>query len=235
MARIGCELVRDLPVGRRLLDHPGSAIFFRPRLFADTSRHHPVIQTGLRYPSKGSTHPCDMLLQPGSCVPLPKVRLPLMSLMNMVGKPRSHGVMHFESADVHARPRIDSRLLEDASDRALAVDALELAFRLAQTKPMRSVGALLWPRPRVFRKRAAIEGMIRSLCDSGYHPSGTAPMGAESDPLAVTDSHGRVLGLHGLIVADASLMPTIPSSNINLPTLMIGERIGTWLRDDAEA
>jgi choline dehydrogenase-like flavoprotein len=59
-------------------------------------------------------------------------------------------------------------------------------------------------------------------------------MGAESDPIAVTDSHGRVLGLHGLSVADASLMPTIPSSNINLPTLMIGERIGAWLRDGAD-
>jgi choline dehydrogenase len=231
VARIGCELVRDLPVGRRLLDHPGSAIFFRPRLFAATSRHDPVIQTALRYSSQGSTHPSDMLLQPGSCVPLPKLRLPLMSLMNMVGKPRTHGVMHFESADLHAKPRIDSRLLEDAHDRAIAVDALQLSFRIAQTKPMRAVGALLWPGPWVLKKRAALDAMIRSLCDSGYHPSGTAPMGLESDPIAVTDGHGRVLGVHGLTVADASLMPTIPSSNINLPTLMIGERIGTWLRD----
>ena len=49
-----------------------------------------------------------------------------------------------------------------------------------------------------------------------------------------TDAHGRVRGVLGLTVADASLMPTIPSSNIHLPTLMIGERIGGWLRDSAD-
>jgi choline dehydrogenase len=43
-----------------------------------------------------------------------------------------------------------------------------------------------------------------------------------------------VRGVGGLLVADASLMPSIPSSNINLPTLMIGERFGEWLRDGRE-
>ena len=59
-------------------------------------------------------------------------------------------------------------------------------------------------------------------------------MGADGDPDAATDSHGRVRGVLGLTVADASLMPTIPSSNIHLPTLMIGERIGCWLRDSTD-
>jgi choline dehydrogenase-like flavoprotein len=49
--------------------------------------------------------------------------------------------------------------------------------------------------------------------------------------LAVTDGRGRVRGVSGLFVADASLMPTIPSSNTHLPTLMIGERMAEWLRD----
>jgi choline dehydrogenase len=57
-------------------------------------------------------------------------------------------------------------------------------------------------------------------------------MGAEDDPLAATDERGRVRGVEGLLVADASLMPTIPSGNIHLPTLMIGERFGEWLRDE---
>jgi choline dehydrogenase len=56
-------------------------------------------------------------------------------------------------------------------------------------------------------------------------------MGPDDDPAAATDGHGRVRGVDGLYVADASLMPTIPSSNTNLPTLMMGERFGEWVRE----
>ena len=56
-------------------------------------------------------------------------------------------------------------------------------------------------------------------------------MGPDADPRAVTDGRGRVRGVEGLYVADASLMPTIPSSNTNLPTLMIGERMAEWLAE----
>jgi len=69
------------------------------------------------------------------------------------------------------------------------------------------------------------------VCDSGYHPCGTVPMGADGDPDAATDGRGRVRGVDGLFVADASLMPTVPTSNIHLPTLMIGERFGEWLKE----
>jgi choline dehydrogenase len=55
-------------------------------------------------------------------------------------------------------------------------------------------------------------------------------MGDERDEHAVVDFHGRVRGVDGLVVADASIMPTIPTSNLNLPTIMIGERFGEWLR-----
>ena len=57
-------------------------------------------------------------------------------------------------------------------------------------------------------------------------------MGADDDPIAVTDARGRVRGVQGLHIADASLMPTIPTSNTNVPTLMIGEKMGEWLRDE---
>ena len=56
-------------------------------------------------------------------------------------------------------------------------------------------------------------------------------MGPDDDTYAVVDQYGRVRGATGLLVADASIMPTVPSSNTNLPTLMIGERFGEWLRD----
>jgi choline dehydrogenase len=232
--RLGCELVADVPaVGRKLLDHPGTAIFLRPRFGSGTSRHDPLIQTVLRYAAEGSNHPSDMLLQPGSKVNLARVDLPLVSLMCAVGKPRQHGVLRFTSASPHVKPTIESLLLEDAHDRSLAVDAMLLAYRLAQTKPLRELAAHFWPSQRVLRDRARTDAWIRSSCDSGYHPSGTVPMGSERDLDAATDAHGRVRGVEGLLVADASLMPTIPSSNIHLAVLMIGERMGCLLRDGA--
>ena len=58
-------------------------------------------------------------------------------------------------------------------------------------------------------------------------------MGTEDDPSAVVDQHGRVFGVEGLHVADASIMPTIPRANINIPSIMIGERFGEWFREEA--
>lgn len=229
VARLGCELVQPLPaVGQRLLDHPGTAIFLRPRFFAPTNRRDPLIQTVLRYPS-GSAHPSDMLVQPGSKLPLPRVDVPLLSVMAAIGKPRGTGTLHFPSADPNASPQIVSQLLENTHDRELAVDAMQLAHRLTQTKAMRALAAPLWPSAGTLRDRARTSAWILRACDSGYHPCGTAPMG--SDPArAVTDARGHVFGITGLYIADASLMPTIPSSNIHLPSLMIAERISEWLR-----
>jgi 5-(hydroxymethyl)furfural/furfural oxidase len=55
-------------------------------------------------------------------------------------------------------------------------------------------------------------------------------MGLPSDPMAVVDQHGRVHGLSGLRVADASIMPDCPRANTNVATMMIGERIADSMR-----
>jgi 5-(hydroxymethyl)furfural/furfural oxidase len=54
-------------------------------------------------------------------------------------------------------------------------------------------------------------------------------MGADGDRMAVTDGTGKVRGLDGLFICDASIMPTIPCANTNLPTIMIAEKIATGL------
>ena len=63
---------------------------------------------------------------------------------------------------------------------------------------------------------------LRENCNSSYHPNGTCKMG--NDSMAVVDPECRVYGINGLRVADASIMPIIPSCNINCPTMMIGEK-----------
>jgi len=238
--RIGVELVADNPgVGSRLLDHPGSAIFFVPRYqHLVPSYSHPVIQGVIRYRSALRSLPdTDMQLQAGSMLAIQvkrrTVKLPLVSLMAPVGKPRGVGRIRYLSADPHAKPRVESMLLEDPRDRAQAIEAMQLCGRLAGTKALRKLARPVWPSRKTLDDFSKASDWIRKSTDSGYHPSGTVPMGPDSDPMAACDGRGRVRGVKGLVVADASLMPTIPSSNINIPTLMMGERFGAWLRDNA--
>jgi choline dehydrogenase len=124
-------------------------------------------------------------------------------------------------------------MLVDRDDLSRAVDALTLAYEIARTAPMRELGWFVWPTERTLMRREALERWITRSCGSGYHPCGTAPMGPEGDVSAAVDGRGRVRGVEGLVVADASIMPTIPSVNTNLTALMIGERFGEWLRDGA--
>jgi choline dehydrogenase len=186
----------------------------------------------MRYTSARSSSVGDMQIQPGAFVPLSHMLVtPLVSIMCCVGKPRGHGRLQWKSADPRVLPWIESAFLEDAADRACAVEAMELAYELSRQRAMRGMIYYLWPGEKVLRNRKAIEAWIPRSTGSGYHPCGTVPMGAEGDPEAALDGRGRVRGMTGLWVADASIMPTIPSANTNLATLMIGERFGAWFRD----
>jgi choline dehydrogenase len=220
--RLGVALVRDLPaVGARVLDHHGAAIFFLPSLGV-VDLDDPLIQTLYRYTSDGSPYANDMQIQAGSLLPFPWVTIPIVSLMCVVGKPVGSGEIDWESADPHAKPRILSHVLERDDDRNRAIAALRRAYEIAQTAPMRSLARMVWPRKKtLFSDR--MHDAIRHACDSGYHPCGTVPMHD------AVDARGRVHGTANLYVADASIMPTIPSANTNLTCLMIGERFGEWM------
>jgi choline dehydrogenase len=214
-------------VGARLLDHPGFAFFQRPRL-GKSHREAPLIEVVLRHRVRVGDHGSYVQLQAGSSVPIPGINLPLFSIMATLGKNVGHGQIHWRSLEPGRRPVIDSRLLEDDRDRALAVEAMVMAIELSQTAPMRSLAVNLWPIRR--RQRAHIDGWIRKVCDSGYHPCGTVPMGPDASPDAACTGRGQVRGVEGLFVADASLIPAIPSSNTHLPVLMMAERMSGWFR-----
>jgi choline dehydrogenase len=230
--RLGVDLVHHAPgVGARLLDHPGLAIFFLPHTRGMSSTNHPIIQTVCRYTSTSSDCPDDTQLQPDSWVPLPHLPVPAVTLATALGKPRGHGRLRFLSARADARPRIETALLAEEEDRGRAREALRWIGRLANTKAISALARPIYPSRSPFGDNGEFRGALEQITGSGYHPCGSAPMGADADPFAVTDGRGRVRGVHGLFIADASLMPTIPSSNTNVPTLMIGERMGEWLRD----
>ncbi|HEV2336782.1 MAG TPA: GMC oxidoreductase, partial [Stellaceae bacterium] len=78
---------------------------------------------------------------------------------------------------------------------------------------------------QLMRDDEALEDFIRKAAIGVWHASCTCRMGAENDPMAVTDSEGRVRGVSALRVVDASLFPAVPCANTNFPTLMTAEKI----------
>jgi choline dehydrogenase len=226
------EVVAESPgVAARLLDHPGFAVFFMTKSWR-TNRRDPLMQTAMRYQSRDG-QPNDMLMQPGSVIAFPSLQLNGFSIMSALGKPKGYGTIRWESARTDAKPVVENRFLEHPQDRGRAVEAIERMRDLASQPCMSKLAWHLVPLKSRLRSAELIDGWIRRMTDSGYHPCGTLPMGVAEDPMAVCDGRGRVRGVEGLRVGDASLMPSIPASNIHLPTLMIGERMGEWLRDES--
>jgi 5-(hydroxymethyl)furfural/furfural oxidase len=79
----------------------------------------------------------------------------------------------------------------------------------------------------------ALERFLDDGVSGVWHASGTCRMGRVDDPGAVCDSAGKVYGVEGLRVCDASVFPTIPCANTNVPVLMVAERIADLVRSGA--
>lgn len=228
--RLGIEAHTVLPgVAHRLLDHPGFAMFFRTRGTGQVDPSSPLIQTVLRCSSGEGPWAHDLQLQAGSHVPVGHRTIKAVSLMAMLGKTEGHGRIRWPSVALGGKPVVESRFHMHPGDRRRAVIAMELIRDLGQHAQLKALGGHLCPPSWSISSRAGINRWLPYLTDSGYHPSGTAPMGADDDPLAVTDGRGRVRGVSGLTIADASLMPTIPTGNIHLTVLMVAHRIAGWL------
>ena len=77
---------------------------------------------------------------------------------------------------------------------------------------------------------AYLEALVRKTAINVYHPVGTCKMGAADDPAAVVDPELRVRGIAGLRVADASVLPFVPSGNTHAPCVMVGEKAADMIR-----
>jgi choline dehydrogenase len=152
----------------------------------------------------------------------------VFSISPSVCRPRSRGAVRLASGDPLAAPRIDANLLGDADDVRRLVAGVKLAHRLLEHPAVAPhVRRRLSPGPTTHDDDALADFVRRdaSIC---YHATGTCRMGADDG--AVVDAQLRVRGVRGLRVADASVMPSIPSGNLNAPATMIGERAAAFLR-----
>jgi choline dehydrogenase len=150
-------------------------------------------------------------------------------------RPTSRGSIHIESPDPHAPPLIAPNYLSTDYDRHVAANALRLTRRivsspaLARYAPEEILPGLAFQTEDELVKAAGAVGTTI------FHPVGTCRMGMPDDPGSVVDSRLRVIGVQGLRVVDASIMPTITSGNTNSPTLMIAERASDMIREDRRA
>ena len=137
-------------------------------------------------------------------------------------RPSSRGTVRAASSDPAAAPLIDPNYWSEPSDRVNAFKGLALArdiMRQDALKPFIAREAL--PGAGVVTD-AALFDYACANAKTDHHPVGTCRMG--NDALAVVGADLKVRGIEGLRVADASVMPRIPSCNTNAPTLMIGEK-----------
>jgi len=152
-----------------------------------------------------------------------------------VTRGRSRGTVRLRSRDFRDRPRVDPRYFTDPEDHDLRVmlAGIRLARRIAEQAPLDGwIARELAPGPDATSDEALTEYVLRTH-NTVYHPAGTARMGAPDDAQAVLDPRLRVRGVHGLRVADASVMPFLPAINPNITCMMIGEKAADLLAEDA--
>jgi choline dehydrogenase len=95
------------------------------------------------------------------------------------------------------------------------------------SRPQRAVDAFA-----ALESTSVAANYVRRTVSHYVHPVGTARMGPVGDPGAIVDQYGRVRGVEGLRIADASIVPNVPRANTNLTCIMIGERIAEWMRGE---
>jgi len=222
LARHAIPVVEGLPVGEALLDHHGTGIGWERTAALDRETAGHVARTGPLFRPHAFVKAASTACAPGSWdIHLLSWASPSddgsgydagMSVFHL--KPRSTGRVRLRSRDPAALPVVERGFRRVPSDLDVVVEGLELARELAGQPPLtRLLG------PEVAPGSEELPSYVRRTLRNYFHPAGTCGIGR------VVDDRGRVLGIDGLVVADASVMPTIPRANTNLTTVAIAERL----------
>ena len=215
LRRLGIEVVEDLPVGEGLADHPGVGVEWSPAA-AHLPAEGPAFATSLLVRARSADCPegtWDLHF------------LPWLeeaddgwhtSVVVYLLKPDSRGSVTLRSADPQVPPSIDHGFLSEPLDLERLASGVDLMRSLAEAA---GCGRELRP-----GTQSPLDVYLRREVRGIFHPTGTCAIGT------VVDNHGAVLGVDGLVVADASIMPTIPRANTNLSTVAVAERIADLLR-----
>ena len=153
---------------------------------------------------------------------------PMMPVaMNLVEQ-KSRGRIYLNSTDPRELPVVDDGMLQHPDDVADIRTVMHFVHDFMQHDLMRPYyGKLILP-----TEDEDWAEFAQSTYDSHHHGSGTCMMGLASDPMAVVDNRLKMHGMDNLYVADASIIPTVPHAATNVTSIMIGERLSDFVRED---
>ena len=224
IAALGLRCEANLPnVGKNLSDHP----WVPSPLSVTVPTGGPGFQAVLTWHSTGADPSGPPDLQIFAQGPFNNDGRAIASLCAVVLKPRSRGCVALRSLEPAAPPLIDLGLLTNGDDLRRICDAVRHARRLLSAPQFKAIAEQDYPSDHG-QNDSELHSHVLANVRTYHHPTGTCAMGP--DPAhAVVDCSGHVHGMERLVVADASIMPEIPSANTNLPTVMIAERIAAAL------
>jgi choline dehydrogenase len=228
LERLGIDIVHDLPgVGQNLQDHVLLAgLCFEPKRSLPPPKHN-LGGSAAFWRSRPGPRVPDLMVLP--------VQVPFVSdeiragypvpanafaLLPALVRPESRGYLRLNSAEPDAPLEIQPNFLKESADVDALVTAVELGLDIVSQPAYRDV-IRRWVAPTRWQSRDETVAFVRRACFTYHHPVGTCAMGPGRD--AVVDSELRVRGIQGLRIADASVMPTIPSAPTHAPSVMIGE------------
>lgn len=155
----------------------------------------------------------------------------VISIMPILLKPKSKGNVMIKNSDPYTPPLINPNYLHNKKDVKHLIQGIKLVKKIIATKPMQKLGAKLnarkMPGCEIYRfdSNDYWECYVRHLTLTSYHPCCTCKMGDKFDKRAVVDYDFKVIGTNKLFIADASVLPSLPSSNPNAVVAMIAEKV----------
>ena len=138
-------------------------------------------------------------------------------------RPKSRGNIRLRTSSPHDKPLLNFNYLDHNDDLEILAKGIHKSRDLVSQPAFKQLAGRELFESAEAQTEADIENWIRHHVETDFHPCGTCKMGA--DDMAVTDDQGRVHGMEGLRVVDASLFPMIPSGNLNAPTQMLAAKI----------
>jgi choline dehydrogenase-like flavoprotein len=151
-------------------------------------------------------------------------------------RPTSRGAITLKSADPAQAPAIAPNYLSTPEDRRVAADSIRVTRAIVAQPALQKYAPVEYLPGESIRSddEAALEKAAGDIGTTIFHPVGTAKMGRDDDARAVVDARLRVIGIDGLRVIDASVMPSITSGNTNSPTMMIAEKGAAMIVEDGK-
>ena len=233
LERMGIHVIAHVPgVGQNLRDHPQVQIVLRSKQEILGDGSEPRLQVGLRYTAKGSDLRNDMFVHSYSFATeegpyIVSESQPFgFGLTSCIYLAASKGEIKLASADAQVSPLIDYNFLAEAVDRQRLRDCVRMVIDMLQHNAFREiVTERIKPTEADLDSDQTMDAWMDRVVVTSHHISATCKMGPDTDSMAVVDQHGKVRGVDGLRVADASIMPDCIRANTNATSMIIGERI----------